>query len=546
MLNVVDVCVCRIGKEEDVKPCIYERRVISWTIGAFVVPPIMWLLGSWYFDASNTDQTIALALTPALVIYVTGYIGGVTGLTVYHLKQIRACLAEPSPDRVVRAQRSLSSLPVLFLVAITIYCLIGPNTALYGKPFFDRTKYILDWLLGIPIIFLFSVPFFLSMLDNLEKMAKGIPNSDAHKFLSLSSKMLLIFAFTTLGSGFILALGGLCVVYNSTSGDVFSVLVTKLFFSGILMATIAILNLLLMMRDVLLPIRYIAAATLRLARGEDVINIDALGRRDELGDIVDSLAVFSDLISERRRLEGQREAERRVADAGKSQAITVISTGSQRLSTATSHLEEGATKQAAATEQASAAMEEMTASIRATADNAAQTEAIAHQSAQDAQASGETMTSVLRATEAIVDKVRVIREFARQTDLLALNAAIEAARAGEHGRGFAVVASEVRKLAEHSQAAAAEIGDMTASTAKAADTTGKMLDALVPNIRRTAELVAEISAACGEQHVGADQVSQALKQLELLAERTVEASGDIAATAQGLMQQAREFQATRW
>jgi methyl-accepting chemotaxis protein len=237
-----------------------------------------------------------------------------------------------------------------------------------------------------------------------------------------------------------------------------------------------------------------------------------------------------------------------VADA--LSAADNVSSGSQELSAtseqmsqgATEQMSQGATEQAAAAEQASASMEEMAANIKQNADNAAQTEKISRQSAKDAELSGEAVTRAVDAMRTIADKIGIVQEIARQTDLLALNAAVEAARAGEHGKGFAVVASEVRKLAERSQTAAAEISAVSGDTVKAAQEAGDMLQRLVPDIRKTAELVSEISAACREQDVGANQINEAIQQLDKVTQQNAGASEEMSATSEELAAQAEELQ----
>jgi methyl-accepting chemotaxis protein len=146
--------------------------------------------------------------------------------------------------------------------------------------------------------------------------------------------------------------------------------------------------------------------------------------------------------------------------------------------------------------------------------------------------------------QTIAEKITIVQEIARQTDLLALNAAVEAARAGEHGKGFAVVASEVRKLAERSQAAAAEIGTLSTDSVKVAQEAGSMLQKLVPDIKRTAELVEEISAACREQDVGSAQINQAIQALDKVTQQNASAAEELSATAEELANQSERLQET--
>ena len=286
---------------------------------------------------------------------------------------------------------------------------------------------------------------------------------------------------------------------------------------------------LIIARSITIPLGEALSVVTKVAQGDLTGNVSSKNS-DEIGQLLGNIGM---MVEKLRGIVGDVRA-----------AAENVNGAAQAMSASTEETSQGATEQASAAEEASSSMEEMSSNIRQNADNAQQTEKIAVKAAEDTIAGGAAVTQTVAAMNEIAEKISIIEEIARQTNMLALNAAIEAARAGEHGKGFAVVAAEVRKLAERSQSAAAEISQLSASSVEVAGKAGNMLEQMVPDIRKTAELVQEIAAASGEQNAGAEQINRAINQLDQVIQQNASASEEMSSTAEELSSQAEELQAS--
>ena len=248
---------------------------------------------------------------------------------------------------------------------------------------------------------------------------------------------------------------------------------------------------------------------------------------DEIGQITEDMRTMCEKLTE-------------IADTIKTGA-DMLAMSSDMVKDSSKQLSDGTSSQASSIEELSATMEEMSSNIEQNTHNAEITSKVSEEATKKFNEVVANIDNVLQTNKEISQKISIINDVAYQTNILALNAAVEAARAGEYGKGFAVVASEVRKLAENSKRAADAIIEVTRQGLKnSVDANEVMLDAL-PKVKKTAELVNEITTASVEQNTGAMQINEVIQRLNSVVQSNAESAAMLSQSSDDLATQAENL-----
>ncbi|AHH12704.1 Methyl-accepting chemotaxis protein [Borrelia hermsii YBT] len=221
--------------------------------------------------------------------------------------------------------------------------------------------------------------------------------------------------------------------------------------------------------------------------------------------------------------------------------INYVNKASVEVANSSQSLSSSALQQASTLEEMSANIEQISAGVKMSASNSQETERIALITNESAQVGGKAVEESVVAMQAIVEKVSVIEEIARKTNLLALNAAIEAARAGEEGKGFAVVASEIRKLADLSKESALEIGELVEENSRLATEAGLIFKDMLPEIEKTTNLVKRISEGSYKQNEQIMHFKMALDQVGEVVQASASSSEELSSMADRMLEKAKEL-----
>jgi methyl-accepting chemotaxis protein len=505
-----------------------ENKILYWFIGTFLLPPLSWLISAWYFNVWNTEEMFTILFRFNIPVYVMICASIIFFFVKGKIKNISDYYETPDAESLLKAQKSAWFLPRFFMIILPIYTTLGDFPVLLPLDFIDSTEFMLGISIGAPIVFLFAIPFFIIMNKHLEEFTKDIPFSDKHKPLTMSDKMNILFLLSIIGIAIFYVSGVLGITHNNPPENLAPIFLEKLTVASVVILALTFLNLSLFKKEILFSINQIKQNMYEIAQGKsDLTKRLEIKSRDEIGEMSYWFNRFIENI------------ESIIVKVNKT-ASSLTNTGDE-LNSLSDKISQRANEQAATTEEISSSMEQILSTINSNTVKAETTGKSSTISANGMKESNEIFQQTIKSVSEISEKIAIITDIAKRTDILSINAAIEGARTGEVGKGFAVVAQEIKNLANKTKIASDEINALSQTGQEISKKAEETLAQTLPEIIKSAELVNSIVSASHEQQDEVEAINTSIQQLSTITNENSASSEEMAASAEELSSQAAEL-----
>lgn len=501
-----------------------ENKIIWSAVFSFMGPPMGWMMIIIVSELLDMDGLLKILLNPFFWIYCGTFLGLNIWRNLRIINLIKTLYQIKDFDEI---NKFIKKIPLHFFLFTMLYGTLGPPAVTLGLGFSNHIFYVC-WILGPVVIFTFSIPFFNHYMILIDKYVMKVP-MDFSVIYSIRSRFNVSIVFLSLGVMTMLSVVFYNMYYNAEQGVHVSLHILRyklIFFTvlGVLIVGVPLLAQTGILKKNLDQLTNYATNLKQGKLGEQIM----VDQRDELGIVMTTFLELSHKFNE-------------IIKDIKKQADHLLVL-EQELKTSSNIIASESANQVNGARSTSDSVIYLQSEISTTTNYSQNMEENAGKVNTDVSNGLKELENLVIAIANVTQKLKMIDEIAKQTDLLAINATIEAANAGEHGIGFSVIAKEVRVLADQAKQNAIFIRAEVQNMQKTANETKHVFDVIKPISAKNKENSQLIREASTKQEAEITNISNMISTLERAIQTLDENANEIAENSQEIHSSSQKMQ----